>query len=380
MVPPMRGSLREKQPGRWELRVPLAPDPVSGDRRQRSVSYRGTKRQAERELVRLIAEADTGRDAGTRATLNVLLEQWWEHKVGRLSPTTAREYKRLLDKRIRLDLGKRRIDSLTAADLDGYYLRLQQQGRLSPSSVRQVHAVLSGALGQAVKWRWLSANPARDATLPAARKAEIDPPSPAKVRVLLRLAEEHSMEFGMLLRLSALLGTRRGELCGLRWTDINLDTRTIVVRTGIVDVAGHIIEKDTKTHSIRPISIDAGTANLLIAYRKRVDDRATLCGVEVDHQAFVLSEWPDGTKPYRPDKATATFRALRAQAGLETARLHDLRHFVATQMIGAGHDIRTVAGRLGHANPSTTLNVYSAFLKEKDRAAADDLGRLLDDT
>ena len=94
----------------------------------------------------------------------------------------------------------------------------------------------------------------------------------------------------------------------------------------------------------------------------------------------MLSEWPDGTKPYRPDKATATLRALRAQAGLPTARLHDLRHFVATQMIGVGHDIRTVAGRLGHANPSTTLNIYSAFLKEKDRAAADGLGRLLDNT
>ena len=68
--------------------------------------------------MRLIAEADTGRDTGTRATLSVLLDKWWEHKVGRLSPTTAREYKRLVDKRIRSDLGKRRIDSLTAADLD----------------------------------------------------------------------------------------------------------------------------------------------------------------------------------------------------------------------------------------------------------------------
>jgi len=375
----MRGSLREKQPGRWELRVPLAPDPVTGARRQRSVSFKGTKRHAERELVRLIAEADTGRDTGTRATLGVLLDKWWEHKVGRLSPTTAREYKRLLDKRIRPDLGKRRIDAFTAADLDAYYLRLQQRDELSASSVRQVHAVLSGALGQAVKWRWLSSNPARDATLPAARKGEIAPPSPEKVRVLLSLAEAQSMELGMLLRLGAMLGTRRGELCGLRWTDIDLDAGTLVVRTGVVDVGGHLIEKDTKTHAARPISIDPGTVKLLKAYRKKIVDRAKLCGVDLAADAFVLSEWPDGTKPFRPDKATAAFRALRAKAGLDTARLHDLRHFVATQMIGAGHDIRTVAGRLGHANPSTTLNIYSAFLTEKDRAAADDLGHLLDD-
>lgn len=86
------------------------------------------------------------------------------------------------------------------------------------------------------------------------------------------------MEFGMLLRLGALLGTRRGELCGLRWDDIDLDTGTLIMRTGIVDVGGHIIEKDAKTHAIRPISIDAGTIKLLTSYRKRVDDRAKLCG------------------------------------------------------------------------------------------------------
>lgn len=374
----MRGSIRELGPGRWELRVPLAPDPVTGRRRQRSASFRGSKREAGRELARLVADADSGRGAGTRTTLSELLDQWWEHKRPHLSPTTAREYERLVEKRLKPDLGRKRLDALTAADLDGYYLRLQRDEGLAPSSIRQFHAVLRGALGQAVKWRWIPSNPARDATLPKARKTEIDPPSPEKVRKLLRLAEDHSMEFGMLLRLSALLGTRRGELCGLRWRDINLDAARLTIRTGVVDVAGKLVEKDTKTHATRPISIDAGTVTLLRAYRKKVEDRALLCDMPLVADAFVLSEWPDGSKPYRPDKATIVFRSLRGKAGLDKARLHDLRHFVATQMIGAGHDIRTVAGRLGHAQPSTTLDIYSAFLKERDREAADDLGRLLD--
>jgi integrase len=230
-----------------------------------------------------------------------------------------------------------------------------------------------------VKWGWLPSNPARDATLPKARRKEIDPPPPGKVRELLRLAEEHSMEFGMLVRLSALLGTRRGELCGLRWCDVDFDNARVTIRTGIVDVAGTLVEKDTKTHAARPISIDLGTVRLLQNYRAKVDARAELCDMPLVSDAFVLSEWPDGSKPYRPDKATLVFRSLRSKAGLNDARLHDLRHFVATQMIGAGHDIRTVAGRLGHAQPSTTLNIYSAFLHERDRAAADDLGRLLED-
>lgn len=374
----MRGSVRELGGGRWELRIPLAPDPVTGQRRQRSVTFRGSKREATRELTRLVSDADSGRGAGTRTTLTALLDKWWEHKQGQLSPTTAREYERLIDKRLKPDLGRKRLDAITAADLDAYYLRLQREHGLAPSSIRQFHAVLRGALGQAVKWRWIPTNPARDATLPKARKKEIDPPSPEKVRALLKLAEEHSMEFGMLLRLSALLGTRRGELCGLRWRDIDLDAGRLTIRTGVVDVAGKLIEKDTKTHATRPISIDAGTVKLLFEYRKKVDDRALLCDMPLVPDAFVLSEWPDGSKPYRPDKATLAFRSLRKKAGLDTARLHDLRHFVATQMIGAGHDIRTVAGRLGHAQPSTTLNIYSAFLSERDREAADDLARLLD--
>jgi integrase len=374
----VRGSVREIGAGRWELRVPLAPDPVTGRRRQRSVTFRGSKREANRKLATLVADADAGRGQGTRATLSELLDPWWEHKQPHLSPTTAREYKRLIDQRLRPDLGSRRLDAITAAVLDGYYLRLQKDRGLAPSSIRQFHAVLRGALGQAVKWGWLPSNPARDATLPKARRKEIDPPPPGKVRELLRLAEEHSMEFGMLVRLSALLGTRRGELCGLRWRDVDFDNARVTIRTGIVDVAGTLVEKDTKTHAARPISIDLGTVLLLQDYRAKVDARAELCDMPLVSDAFVLSEWPDGSKPYRPDKATLVFRSLRAKADLDDARLHDLRHFVATQMIGAGHDIRTVAGRLGHAQPSTTLNIYSAFLHERDRAAADDLGRLLE--
>jgi integrase len=365
--------------GRWELRVPLSSDPVTGRRRQRSVTFRGTKRDANRELARLVAEADSRLGQGTRATLGEVLDWWWEHKQSQLSPTTAHEYKRLIEGRLRPDLGSRRLDRITVALLDGYYHRLAEEDGLAPSSIRQYHAVLRGALGQAVKWGWLPMNPARDATLPKARRREVDPPPPEKVRALLRLAEEHSMEFGMFLRLSALLGTRRGELCGLRWRDVDLAAARLTIRVGVVGVAGVLIEKDTKTHAIRPISIDPGTVRLLRDYRAKVEARAEFCDMPLVSDAFVLSEWPDGSKPYKPEKATQTFRSLRARAGLEDARLHDLRHFVATQMIGAGHDVRTVAGRLGHAQPSTTLNIYSAFLPERDRAAADELGRLLDD-
>ncbi|MGH2627615.1 MAG: tyrosine-type recombinase/integrase, partial [Anaerolineales bacterium] len=271
-----------------------------------------------------------------------------------------------------------KLSRLTAADLDAYYLHLERKGGLAPSSIRQVHAVVSGALRQAVKWRWIAANPARDASLPPARRSRIEPPSPAKVRAVITAAEEYSPEMGMFIRLAALLGARRGEVCGLRWEDFDNATGTIKVRRGVVEVAGTLQVKDTKTHAERIIALDPGTVSLLSRHRAEMESRARQCGTEFVRGAYILSESPDGSRPMRPDKASDVFKRLRVGVGLDAARLHDLRHFVATQLIGAGHDIRTVSGRLGHAQTSTTLNTYAAFLSGRDRAAADQLAALLD--
>lgn len=374
----MRGSVRQKAPGRWELRVPLPPDRVTGERRRRSVSFSGSKRAAERELARLITAAERDEASAPKATVSSLLDAWWNQKRDRLSPTTAREYGRIIERRLRPDLGRRRLDRLSAADLDAYYVRLEREG-LSPASIRQLHAVLSGALRQAVKWRWMPSSPARDATLPRARRSAITPPTPEQARTLLVLADEHSSEIGMFVRLAAAVGARRGEVCGLRWTDLDEAAGTITIKRAVVDVAGRVHVKDTKTHAERTVTVDAGTLALLLAHRRAMSDRAEECGVVLALDAYVLSPEPDGTKPLRPERATNVFRALRVKAGVPSARLHDLRHFVATQLIGAGHDIRTVSGRLGHAKTSTTLDIYAAFLRPQDKAAAETLGSLLAD-
>jgi integrase len=373
----VRGSLRQKAPGRWELRVPLLPDPISGERRRRSVTFNGAKRDAERELARLVAAAERDDATAAKATVASLLDAWWDQKRERLSPTTAREYGRIIERRLRPDLGKKRLDRLTAADLDAYYVRLEREG-LGASSIRQLHAVLSGALRQAVKWRWLATSPARDATLPRATRAAITPPTPEQARTLLALADEHSLEIGMFIRLAAALGARRGEVCGLRWTDLDETAGTITIKRAVVDVAGKVHVKDTKTHAERTVTVDAGTLALLAAHHRAMSDRAAECGIVLSNDAYVLSPEPDGTKPLRPERATNVFRVLRQKAGVPEARLHDLRHFVATQLIGAGHDIRTVSGRLGHAKTSTTLDMYAAFLRPQDKAAADTLGSLLE--
>lgn len=236
-----------------------------------------------------------------------------------------------------------------------------------------------GALGQAHRWGWLPANTAAAARPPRRAKPNIVPPTPGEARRLVAAAECVSSEFGLLVRLGAVLGARRGELCGLRWEDIDLDTRSLTIRTGIADVAGRLVETDTKSHRPRTISIDAGTTGRLRAHHEHANRNAIDAGTALAAGAFVLSEAVDGSTPYRPDKATSTFRRVARRAGLPASRLHDLRHFAATRLIAAGVDLRTVAGRLGHGQPWTTLNTYAAFVPECDRAAVDLLASLLND-
>jgi hypothetical protein len=111
----MRGSMRERSPGVWELRAPLPRDPVTGNRGQLSVRFRGTKRGAEKELARLVADAADGRTHGTQATFGFLLEKWWEQKRGRPSVSTAAEYRRIIDRQVAPALGKVKLSKLTVA-------------------------------------------------------------------------------------------------------------------------------------------------------------------------------------------------------------------------------------------------------------------------
>jgi len=119
---------------------------------------------------------------------------------------------------------------------------------------------------------------------------------------------------------------------------------------------------------------------LLQRHRANVDEWAHQAESVVPEDAYVFSHAVDGSKPFRPDNVTGFFTRVRDSLGLHDVRLHDLRHFTATQLIGAGVDVRTVAGRLGHSDPSVTLRVYSHALEERDRAAADIMGQVLSPT
>ena len=242
-----------------------------------------------------------------------------------------RGYRRVAENQIAPALGKRRISKLTAEEIDRFYRALAEAG-YSQSTIHQTHIVLRRVLESARRWRWISYNPARDAKPPR---------------------------------------VPRGELCGLRWSRVDLDAAKVRFDHSIGE-AGGVYEKDTKNHQHRTVSLSPVAVEVLRAHHAAMRDRATICGTELAEGAFVFSNAADGAAFWWPSTLDAAFRRLRRRAGLpETVKLHGLRHTQVTQLLDAGVPLRMVSGRVGHRNSSTTTNIYAHWIAETDERAAE---------
>ena len=382
--------MREREPGVWELRVYVGRDPVTNAPRQVSRTYRAPerpggrrrgdgKRQAQARLAELVAEARQGKLGGTDASVGLLLDRYMEAQERRgLSPKTLDSNWRRIKSAIRPALGSKAVRKLTAWDLDAYYASLADSGR-SPATIRAHHAILSGALGQAVKWGLCPANVAKMASPPPVRGTRIVPPSVEEVGRLVAEAEKRNPILATLVMLAAIIGARRGELCALRWTDVDLVGGTVRISRSILDLPERVEEKPTKSHQERVLALGQVGVVLLTEHRAQVLERARIGEVELAPDAFVFSERLDCAAPIRPDHVSGFFRRVRDELGLSHVHLHSLRHFMATQLAARG-DVspRTLAGRLGHADGGAlALRVYSAFFPVADAEAAEHVGRVL---
>ena len=363
----------------WQVIVHAGRDPVTGKRRNLTGTAR-TKREAQALRARLLTQVDEGRRPATDATLAQLLERWLE--MADLAWSTRVTYKGYIERTILPTLGHLALRRLDTATLDRFYTTLRARGGvggkpMAPATVRQVHAILRRALDQAARWGWIPANPAALATPPRPGSAEIRPPTPEEVSRVLETAYEVDPDFAVLLWLAATTGARRGELCALRWGNIDLEAAELLIVRSLFQASGRLVEKDTKTHAARRLALSDDSVALLKEHRRRCAERAEACGVRLSDEAYVFSFDPAGRQPMHPDSVTHRFSRLAKQLGLQT-RLHDLRHYAATQLIAGGVDLRTVSGRIGHAGGgATTLRVYTHFQAAPDRRAAEVLEQTL---
>jgi integrase len=400
-----RGRI-ERRGNSLRVRVYAGDDPVTGKRVYRSETVQGTdraaRRRAEKALIRLLAEVNAQRAPTSTVTLAYVLAEWL--RSVELEDTTRRTYVGYIDRTIVPGVGSVAADKVTALTLERFYGELRRcrtrcDGRpgiekhstdgehdcvvsrcvphvcrpMAASTVRQIHSIVSGALTAAERWGWISSNPGRVAQRPRAKAPEPDPPSPADAARLLDAAFALDDDWGTLVWLVMTTGMRRGEVCALRLRDVDLDAETIEIRRNYILHRGVGVEKGTKTHQMRRIALDSETVALLGEHRDRVRARVEELGGELTGQAFVFSSVrsPDHSEPYSPHAVSSRYKDMAARLGIET-HLHSLRHYSATELLTAGVDLRTVAGRLGHGGGgATTLRVYAAWVAASDRKAAE---------
>lgn len=187
--------------------------------------------------------------------------------------------------------------------------------------------------------------------------------------LLIERAEEKDPELATLLFVAATTGCRRGELSGLRWSDVDLEKGVLLVRRSVSDIPGPVEIRSTKTGHIRKMALGSATLAVLEILRERTAEHCAALGVKLEPDAYLWSSSPDGLSPLRPGGVTPRFIALRNDLGLTHIRLHHFRHFAATVMLAGGVDVGTVAGRLGNSRPTLTVQTYAHVMDVTDRRA-----------
>jgi integrase len=321
----------------------------------------------------------------TTTTFGTYMKDWLNSldAAGRRS-TTIDRYRLFVDAYVVPALGGIEIQSLTPVDLDRLYADLLVDGRrnrkggLSKRTVRLVHSIIGKALSDAERKGMVRRNVARLATPPSAtstRAPEMKVWLPSQLRQFLDATG--TFHHGALFRLAAMTGLRRGEMCGLRWEDMDLDAGELRVRQSVITVSGKPQFDSVKSaRSRRTISVDPRTIAVLRRHRQTQLEQRVAVGAGYTDRSLVFA-MPDG-RPWNPDTISQAFDREAARAELSRIRFHDLRHTHATHLLTAGANVKVVSERLGHASVSFTLDTYGHVLPGQQADAAAAVAQLVD--
>jgi integrase len=401
-----RGEIEELPSGSLRVKVYAGIDPLSGRRLYltETVPAGSTAgRDAEQARTRLLGQVDERRNPRTKATVDQLMDRYLE--LLDVDRSTRKSYEGYIRNHVRPLLGKLAVGRLDGETLDSFYrvlrtCRAHCRGRryvehrvdgahdcddrcrphqcrpLATSSIRQIHWCLSGALKRAVRWHWIAVNPLDQAEPPRSATPDPHPPTPEQAAAIVNAAFA-DLWWGVLVWLAMTTGARRGELCALRLDLLDLDHGLLTIKTSIGQDGSRTWEKDTKTHQQRRITLDETTVLLLRAYLRQREAEAAEFGRTISPTGRVFSSSVDHSTWLKPGSVGNRYSRMCKRLGW-TMNIHQLRHYSATELIAAGVDVRTVAGRLGHGGGgATTLRVYSAWTAEADQRAAGNLsGRL----
>ena len=392
------GNIRKRKDGRWEGRYTVGHDPETGKAIIKNVLG---KTQAEvKEKLKKAIEENVGIDYGRAKTYTVgtWLEVWMENYAKiKLRPSTFKTSQGFLKNHIKPQIGSIPLADLTSLDLQRFYKHLLDGGRvdrieakkkpkgLAPKTVRNIHQMICSAYNLAMEQRLVTKNPTQGCALPKVEHKEMKTLTADQLSAFFREARDsgvyelYYLDLATGLRRGELLGLkwtdvdgmlrkcwrRIGELLGLKWTDVDLDRGILKIQRAISRQNGKVVEAPLKTkNAYRTLPLSADAIDVLMQQRRKTGN----------------SEWvfpsPTGG-PMSPDSVLHMLHRVLKRAGLPKVRFHDLRHTFATLALQNGVDIKTVSGMLGHFSAGFTLDTYAHVTTSAKREAAKTMGSIL---
>jgi integrase len=389
----MRGSLRQRYKGSWSLVVDLGyhMDPATGlrKRKQKWITFRGTRKAAEKELTRLLSAADGGAFVEpSKLTLIAWLREWLTRKVQpHTRPATFTRYQGIVENHIaRATIADLPLQKVRPSHLEAYYATI-------PAGSGPVHhTVIRRALRTAVRDRLLTVNPAADLEhAPRRARAHDDDArrncwSATEAQTFLAAAKAAGPQTAALYALALDAGLRKGELCGLRWEDCDLTAGTLRIVQQLTKPGPAPTFGPPKGGRARNVRLAPETVALLKAHRKAQAELKMANRTRYQDRGLVFAkEYGDLTN--RADMIGLPLQAnhlgarqldgLIKAAKVRRITFHGMRHTCATLLLAAGEPVHVVAQRLGHSDPSITMRVYAHVLPDMQQRAAATMGAIL---
>lgn len=360
--------IRKRGKESWVICINQGKD-ENGKRKRKYITFKGSKREAEKRQRELQSEADKGiYTAEVKYTVGQWLDKWHEVKARTVAPNTAQDYADLIRLYLKPLLGQIPLMALKPDHVEEMHKKMADNG-LSARTIQYTHRVLSQALKNAVRREILSRNPCEHVCAPTPKKhgniTVLDWPSVFK----LLEAVQNTMYYP-LIHLAVYTGLRKSELLGLRWQDVDFNNATISVNQTVVHVTGKGPKiSATKTeHSRRPIELFPDDLAILIDLKMKRKHYMESANLFLDESSLVFAN-ADG-EPLCPDTISHKFGYALKQAGLPHMRFYDLRHTHATLMLKEGEHPKVVSERLGHSRINITLDTYSHVVPGLQKAAA----------
>ncbi len=371
----MRGEIKQRSPGSWQIRVFLGRD-ENGKRIRKNETVRGKKADAERRLREILGEMDRGVVPSVqRYKLTEWLNVWLADVVSpNKEQKTVDRYEEVIRIHLAPNLGNIEISKIAPRHVQELESRLLRDG-MAPKGVEMVHNVLSGAMKHALRMELISRNPVALVSPPTVTKTEADSPSIEQVQALLKVGASCAHYLWLCVYLIIYTGMRRGEALGLSWENVDLGGKSLRVGASLVITSEGLVLKHPKTDSGRRIvDLDAQTVALLREHRNHQRELAEELGVDPPEMVFPrrdLQNW------CHPNTLVHFLSGLAEKAECPGITIRSLRHFHASVALQSEKNPVVVSKRIGHAKVSTTMDIYGHALPGWQSETAESVARLI---